>query len=164
MDFHIGSVLSAQGDGAVQHEFHIACAAGLLGGQGDLLGDVAGRDQLLRQGHIVVAGHDNIQIGPHIRIPRDDLLQAEDPVDDVLGDHVGRGSLGAEDGRDGCGGLFASLDLQVLADQVEEIHLLALVLVKPLDLNVEDGGGIHGYALGFLQVLGQLLLLLLLDG
>ena len=31
VDLHIGSVIRSQGDGSVQHEFHISRAAGFLG-------------------------------------------------------------------------------------------------------------------------------------
>ena len=60
MDFHVGSVVGAQGNGSVQHEFHVAGAAGFLGGQGDLLRNVACRDQLFRQRHVVVAHHHHL--------------------------------------------------------------------------------------------------------
>ena len=36
MDFHIGSVIRAQGHGSVEHKFHVAGTAGFLGGQGYL--------------------------------------------------------------------------------------------------------------------------------
>lgn len=57
VDLHIGSVIRSQGDGSVQHEFHISRAAGFLGGQGDLFGDIAGRDQLFCQSHVVIIYH-----------------------------------------------------------------------------------------------------------
>ena len=50
-DFHVRAVQGAQGDCAVQHELHVAGAGSLLGGKADLLGQVAGRDQLFSSGN-----------------------------------------------------------------------------------------------------------------
>ena len=56
------------------------------------------------------------------------------------------------------------LDLPVLPDDVQGVHLLALVLVQPLDLDVEDGILLQRHTLPLLEGLAQGPLLLLLDG
>ena len=61
-------------------------------------------------------------------------------------------------------GRLSRLDLLVFADQVQGVQLLALVLVEPLDLDVENGVGVDLNPLGFLQVNGQVLLAGFLDG
>ena len=96
MDFHIGPVVRSQGNGAVEHELHVACAAGFLGGKGNLFGYIAGRYQLLSQGHVVVIDHDYLQPWFYIRVIVNDLFQAEDHVDDILCNHISRRCLGPE--------------------------------------------------------------------
>ena len=44
-------------------------------------------------------------------------------------------------------GLVTVLDVEVLPDDVERKHLLALVLVDALDLDVDDGVGGNGHTL-----------------
>ena len=68
-------------------------------------------------------------------------------MNDVLGDGVGRGRLAAKDDGDGVLRLIAVLDVEVLPDDVEREHLLALVLVDTLDLNIDDGVGGDCHAL-----------------
>ena len=68
-------------------------------------------------------------------------------MDDVLGDGVGRGCLAAKDDGDGVLGLVAVLDVEILPDDIECEHLLALVLVDTLDLNIDDGVGRDSHAL-----------------
>ena len=68
-------------------------------------------------------------------------------MNDVLGDGVGRGRLAAKDDGDGVLRLIAVLDVEILPDDVEREHLLALVLVDTLDLDVDDGVGGDRHAL-----------------
>ena len=53
-DLHIGTIHGAKRQRTVQHELHVAGAGSLLGGKADLLGQVAGRDQLFSSGNVVV--------------------------------------------------------------------------------------------------------------
>ena len=53
-DLHVGTVHGAEGQRTVQHELHVAGAGSLLGSKADLLGQVAGRDQLFGSGNVVV--------------------------------------------------------------------------------------------------------------
>ena len=68
-------------------------------------------------------------------------------MNDVLGDGVGWGRLAAKDDGDGVLRLIAVLDVEILPDDVEREHLLALVLVDTLDLNIDDGVGGNGHTL-----------------
>ncbi len=47
------------------------------------------------------------------------------------------------------------LDLVVLVDEVQQVQLLALVLMQTLGLDIEHGIGVHRYLLGVQQPLGQ---------
>ena len=53
-DLHVGTVHGAEGQRTVQHKLHVAGAGSLLGGKADLLGQIAGRDQLFSSGNVVV--------------------------------------------------------------------------------------------------------------
>ena len=68
-------------------------------------------------------------------------------MNDVLGDGVGRCRLAAKDDGDGVLRSVAVLDIEVLPNDVEREHLLALVLVDALDLDVDDGVEGNGHAL-----------------
>ena len=76
-------------------------------------------------------------------------------MDDVLCDGVGRGSLGTEDAHQRYGGQVARLDLVILVDEVQQIQLLALVLMQTLGLDVEHGFGVYFYVLGAQQPVGK---------
>ena len=162
-DLDVGAVHGAQGDSAVGHELHVAGAAGFLGGQGDLLRDIAGGDQGFGPADVVVLHHHHVQPGAHVGVGLGQSLQAEDQVDDVLGHGVGRGGLGAEQHRDGPGRLVAALDLAVFVDDPQGVHLLALVLVQALDLDVKDGILVHFHPLALAQQGLELALVVLLD-
>ena len=146
-DLDIGAVERAQGQSTVEHELHVGGAARLLGGQADLLGDVGGGNHALGSGDVIVLDHDDLQVGSHVEIVCDPLRQRQDQMDDVLGDSVGRCRLAAKDDGDGVLRSIAVLDVEVLPDDVEREHLLALVLVDTLDLNIDDRVGGNGHAL-----------------
>ena len=163
MDFHIRSVLCAEGDGSVQHEFHVSGTAGLFGGERDLLGDITGRDQPFRHRHIVVFHHDDFEPGADLRIVVYDLLQAQDQMNDILGNHIGGSGFRPENRRDGSGRNLAGLDFQVLVNDVEGVQLLSLILMETLDLDIKNGIRADFQILRFFQVCAQSLLVFLLD-
>lgn len=72
-DLDVRAVEGAQRHSAVEHELHVRGAAGLLGGETDLLGDVGGGDHVLCRGHVVVLDHNDLQVGGHVRVGRDPL-------------------------------------------------------------------------------------------
>ena len=109
----------------------------VYGRQGDLLRDVAGGDQLLRGGHVVVLHHGDAQMPPGRRVCVDHIGQAQYGVDDVLGDGIGRGCLRAEDHRHRALREDARADVQQRAHAPQQVQLLALVLVEALRLHIE---------------------------
>ena len=77
--------------------------------------------------------------------------RAEDQMDNVFGDHIGRRSLCTEDGRDGSSGLMAFFDLQIFGGSgTGRLTAGACTLAKALDLDVKDGIGIDFQSLCFL--------------
>ena len=146
-NLHVGTVERAQGQGTVEHELHVGSAACLLGGQADLLGDVGGGNHALGSRDVVVLDHNDLQVGGYVGVVGNPLGKRQDQMDDVLCDGVGGSGLAAKDDGDGVLGLVAVLDIEVLPDNVERKHLLALVLVDALDLNVDDGACGNRHAL-----------------
>ena len=84
-------------------------------------------------------------------------------MDDVLGNSIGRCCLTTEEDGQWAGWDIASLDVQILMNNIEGIHLLALVLMHALDLNVKDRIWIDSNPLMSLQVALELALVVGLD-
>ena len=61
------AVARADRQRAVHHELHVAGAAGLVTGGRDLVGDVAGRDQLLGERNAVIGEEHNLEPASHDR-------------------------------------------------------------------------------------------------
>ena len=163
-DFDVCAVHRAQGQRTVQHELHVAGAGGFLGCQGNLLGQVAGGDELLGGGDVVVLHKDDLQILGNDRVSGNDLRQRQQCVDDILCDDICRSGLGTKDADQRGGGQVASLNLVILVDEVEQVQLLTLVLMQALGLDIEHGIRVDGDVLGPLEPIGQCLFVLGLDG
>ena len=161
-DLDVRAVHRTERERAVQHELHVAGTGRLLRREADLLREVAGRNQLLRRGHVVVLDENDLQPLRHDRIRRDHLRQHEQRMDDILRDDVRRGRLRAEDADERGRRQMARLDLMVLVDEVEQVQLLPLVLVETLRLDVEHRARVHRHALGPAEPVGQCLLILAL--
>ena len=143
-DLDVGPVPGADGQGSVEGQLHVAGAAGLLAGRGDLLGQVGGRDDDLGQRNAVVGQEGHAQAPGDIGIPAEDPPQRVDELDDELGPQIARGRLGPEDegpGHDVPGGIV--LDPMIKGDDMQGVQELAFVFVQALDLDVEDRTGIH---------------------
>ena len=68
-------------------------------------------------------------------------------MDDVLCYHIGGSGLCAKDHGYRTGRLLSCLDIKVFVDREKAVHLLPLVLMKPLHLNIKDGIGIDVHIL-----------------
>ena len=91
--FHVGTVQGADGQRAVHHKLHIAGAAGLLAGGGDLLTDLAGGHEDLGQGDAVVLQEHHLEPIFAQRVAVDLVGQGVDEVDDALGHGVAGAAL-----------------------------------------------------------------------
>ena len=146
-NFHIGPIQRADGDRAIHGEFHVAGARGLEAGGGDLLGEVGGWVDLLGQFHVEVSQEHHLEQVAAVGVVVDHLSDAVDQANDQLGHGVARCGLAGEHHRAWRHALRAALfDPQVAVHQLQGIEVLALVFVDPLDLDVEQGGGIHQQA------------------
>ena len=151
-----GAVARAQSQRPIHHELHVGGAAGLVAGGRDLIGDIAGGNQPLRQGHAVVRQEDHLQPPGHRRVAVDRLRQVVDEFDDQLGEPIGRRRLAREEE-----GARRRRELGVRAhpvvehDDAQRVQQLALVFMDALHLAVEDRVGIDGLAGGGLQPVGE---------
>src|SRR5215469_2389799 len=75
-------VARADGQSSVHHELHVACAAGLVAGRGDLIGDVACRNEALGQGNTVLGKKQNLKTTTEGRIPVNGSCKIVDELDD----------------------------------------------------------------------------------
>ena len=91
-------------------------------------------------GNIVVGGENDLQIILGHRIIVDDSGSVIDQVNDLLGHHITRCCLTAEDldaRRPFLVRIF--LDLVPQGDGLEQVHQLAFVFMDTLDLDIQDG-------------------------
>ena len=98
-DLDVRPIQGADGERAVEGELHVAGAARFLAGSGDLLGEVRGGEDPLRQRDPVVGEEDHPQLALDGRILVDRGGDGVDQLDDQLGGGVRRRRLAAEDER-----------------------------------------------------------------
>ena len=163
VDLYICSVLCSQSYGAVEHELHVSCSAGLFGSKGDLLGNIACRDQLAGFCHVVVLYHDNSQVFVYLRIIVDDLLQAEDQVNNIFRDHVSRSCFRTEDRCHRSCRNLSCLNLQIFINDIQCVQLLTFVLVETFYLNIKDRIRAHFQSLSLAQVSAEVFFVLVFD-
>ena len=85
--------ICAEDEAAVHRELHVRGAAGLRAGSGDVLRDVGGGDDDLRQRDVVVGQERDLQMLTDIGVAVDDLRDVVDELDDRLGAEVAGGGL-----------------------------------------------------------------------
>lgn len=155
-DFNIGAVESAEGDGAVHHEFHIASARGFFGGSRNLFGNVGGGVNDLANGDAKVFNEDNLQLAVNGGVVVNEFGDGKNEADSFFGNVVARGSLSAEKVGGGRGIVRGvGFEFVVLPNDVEDVHQLAFVGVNALDLDIENGVGINVNAVVLFDVLGK---------
>ena len=96
-DLHVGAIHGANGQRAVHHELHVAGAAGLLGGGGQLLGNFCRRNQHFRGGDIVVLQEHHLQHFGRPGMLGNQVAEGIDEADNQLGPVISRRGLGAEE-------------------------------------------------------------------
>ena len=140
-DLDVGAVERADGQRAVERELHVAGAGRLLAGQRDLLREVGGGVDALPERDVEVRQEHDLQTAGDVGIVVDDGRDVVDELDDELRHPVARRGLGPEDDgpRDDAGRRIG-LDSVVERDDVQQLQMLALVLVQALDHHVEQGG------------------------
>ena len=113
--------------------------------------------------HIVIFYHDNLQVWTYLRIIIDQLLQAEDQMNNILCKNISRCCLCSKDHGNRCLRLLACLDFLIFMNNIKRIHLLSLVLMQSLDLDVKYRICCNINILCFFQIFFQICLLSVLD-
>ena len=135
-----GAVASADRQGAVHHELHVACSARFVSGGRDLVGDVAGGDQPFGERGAILGQKHHLHPAADRPVAVDREGKIVDELDDQLGKPVGgRGLAGEEERPRRHGEVRVVAQPVVKHDDPQRIEQLPLVLVNPLDLAVEDG-------------------------
>ena len=133
------AVARADGERSVHHELHVAGPARLVAGGGDLLRNVARRDETLGDRNAIVRDENDAQARAGHRIGVHDGRDVVDELDDELGKRVGGRRLAREKE-----GARRDLEIRLVAQPVVEHHdvqrveELPLVFMDALDLAVED--------------------------
>ena len=85
-------------------------------------------------------------------------------MDDILGDGVSWGGLGTKNAHQRHSRGVTRANLEILMDEVEQVQLLALVLMQALGLDIEHCIGVHAHLLGVQQPVCQRFLVGLFHG
>ena len=124
-DLDVCAVQSAQRDGTVQHELHVAGTGSLGASQRDLLRDLGSGHQVLAQGDAVLFQIDHAQLVADSGVVVDEVAQLADHADHLLGHVVAGSSLCAEDiGLGDEVGVGVLLQVQVLGSDVQRLNAL----------------------------------------
>ena len=140
VNLNIRAVERAEGYRAVHHQLHVARAARLGSGEGNLLADVGGGHHIFSHGDVVVLHVDDLEPALDIGIVVDKIREGADETDYLLRHEVAARRFCAEDigvGREIARGI--RLYREIFREDVERVEMLALILVQALDLNVKDG-------------------------
>lgn len=88
--------------------------------------------------NIIVFYHNNFHVRTYFRIIVNNLLQTENQVNDILGDHISRSRLGAEDCRNRSRRNFSGFDLQIFINNIKRIQLLPFILMETFYLDIKN--------------------------
>ena len=138
-DFYVRTVQRTDGQRAVQRQLHVTGAGGLFTGRGNLLGNVRRRNQHLCRRHAVIRQEDHFQLIAHLRIVIDRLGHFVDRKDNILRQVVARRRFRTEQEHARYAvslRVFANLFVQ--RQNVQQVQVLAFVLVQTFDLNIKN--------------------------
>ena len=141
--FDVRAVESTDGERAVEHKLHTARTARLFTRKRDLLADLGGGDEAFSRAHAVILKEEHAELFVDAGILLDLLAKLADELNDSLRHLISGSSLRAEDVGSGIElTVRVVADIKIVADDVEHVEKLALILVQTLDLNVEYGVGV----------------------
>jgi len=150
--FDGSAIKSANGEGAVHHEFHVAGATGLVASGGNLVGDVAGRNEVFGESDAIIREKENAETAADGGIGIDGVGEVVDELDDEFGKLIGgSGFTGEEEGtrRHFEIGIIAKAIIE--NDDAKSVEELAFVFVDALDVRIEHGIGIDSDVRGGLK-------------
>jgi hypothetical protein len=163
-DLDIGAVESADRDGAIQRQLHVAGSRCFGSGGRDLLAQIGGGNDLLRQRDAIVGYECHLDplVGPRIAV--DHSPDVVDQLNNLLREPIAGRGFSRENIGPRHSGLKVILDQgQVLVNDVHHVEQLPLIGVDPLYLNIEQGIGVDFQPGGILDDSRQFLLIRTLD-
>src|SRR4029077_18934077 len=164
-DLDIGAVQRADCYCPVHSEFHVACARRLPACRGDLFRQICGGIHAVTIFDVEVWQEYHLENLRYERVLIDGSRDGVDQLDDQFGHAVSGSGLAAEDDRSGrARSAGVTPEPVVKSDQVYEVQVLALVLVQPLHLDVEERARIYEYVGSLLDEARQNSLIISLDG
>ena len=92
-NFNVGAIQGADGEGAVQRQLHVACAARLKASGGNLLREIGRRHHLLRERNVIVRQERHFQPSGHHRVGIHGACHVIHQLDDCLRHGVARRRL-----------------------------------------------------------------------
>src|SRR5215472_8969734 len=137
--FDGGAVAGADSQSSVNHEFHVAGAAGFIASRRDLIRDVAGRDQALCQRNAVIRDEQHLDSTPNFGAVVDGIGQIVNELDDELRQAVA-GSRFPRKKESTRPYLCVGILQQSIVEHhdAKRVQELAFVFVNTFDLAVED--------------------------
>ncbi|KNC22834.1 hypothetical protein FF38_08040 [Lucilia cuprina] len=162
--FNISTIQSTNGQGTVQHEFHVTSTGSFSTSSGDLFGQISSGHDFLGQGDAVVFKEDYLEFITNNGIVVDYVTNGTDQFNDLFGNIVTRSSL-ATDHNGTWGELSGGILLNAIvqSDDVQAVQQLTFVLVNTLDLDVKHRGRVDLHTIILLQNLSQLQFVFLLN-
>ena len=146
----IRAVQRADGQCAVHLKLHVAGAGRFLACCRNLLRQICRRINMLAVGHAEIGNEHHLQQIPHGRVAVHHFGHRRDQANDELRHRVTRRRLAAEHEHPGRGReMRIGLQPQVKPDHVQDVEMLALVLMDALHLHIENRRGVNGETRSF---------------
>ena len=95
--FDSGAITRADGQSAIHHELHVACSAGFVPCGGDLIRNIAPRNQLFSKRDTVLGQEQYFEASTHNRIAIDRSGEVVEELNDQFGEGVRRGCFSGEE-------------------------------------------------------------------
>src|SRR5690606_38381788 len=92
-DLNVGTIQGPDRQGAVQGEFHIACAGGLVACRGNLFRQLSCGHDALGKAHVIVGYKDYTELVAHRRVRIDKTSHLMNELDNEFAEPVSGGSL-----------------------------------------------------------------------
>ena len=120
-DLHICSVHSTKSNSTIQHKLHVSSTACLLGSQGNLLGNIAGRDQFFSSTYIVVFHHNKLHIRCYVWVILNQGFQSQKQMNDILCNVISRSCFCTKDESNRSFWFLSVFDFQILINNIKSI-------------------------------------------
>ncbi|CAH0326536.1 hypothetical protein SRABI106_04689 [Rahnella aquatilis] len=164
-NLNVRAVECADGQRAVQCQFHVAGAGSFFTSGRNLLGNISRRDHQFSHGHAVIRNKHHFDAVTHQRIVIHFFRDFVDGIDDVFRQVITRCRFRAEQEHTRHHVHFRVItQLTVQRQNVQQIQMLAFVFMQTFDLYVENGIRVEGQPHHLFHVMRQFDFVLTLNG